>query len=143
MTEADAEDETTPDRRLGGERLLGEHHRMPRIGRHHRGDDIDSRNRASRGRDGGQGVHTEDLRGAVGGESLRSRFAKALLEPVDGLVESEYGDVHAANLVGEMSTGSDHLSERKQSRTSATSRSGCSSAAKWPPRGMSVQWLIS
>ena len=32
-----------------------------------------------------------------------------------------------------------HRSGRKHSRRSATSKSGCSSAAKCPPRGMSVQ----
>ncbi|MGA9676979.1 MAG: SDR family NAD(P)-dependent oxidoreductase [Mycobacterium sp.] len=30
----------------------------------------------------------------------------------------------------------------KNARTSSTNNSGCSNAAKWPPRGMSVQWVM-
>ena len=30
---------------------------------------------------------------------------------------------------------------RKKRRTSSASSSGCSMAAKWPPRGISLQWV--
>ena len=71
VREAEAEREATVRRRARGERLLGHRDRVTRIGRHHRGAELDLLRLAADERERRDRVETEDVGQPEAGEALR------------------------------------------------------------------------
>ena len=71
----------------GRERLLGQHHRMPRVGGHHRGAEPDVGHLAAGHGNGGQRVVAEDLRRPVAAEAC-SEASRMLASKRSGVVSN-------------------------------------------------------
>ena len=85
VREADAEGEAVAGRRLHGAGLRREHHRVPRVGRHHCRAELDGRDLPADDGEGGERVDPEDLREPVRGEALLGcgRAASATIPSIE------------------------------------------------------------
>ena len=102
MRKTDAKLKSATNNRLGRECLLGEHHRVTRIGRNDRSPNFDIWNVLCRYCDRSECIHAENLRHPETREALFSCFSKAVLKRFYGWVKSEYCDVHVLNLANRL-----------------------------------------
>ena len=97
VRQADSElQSTATDYLANGERLLGQHHWMSRIGGDHRCAQLDFRNLATSHGQCREGIDAEDLRYPEAGESLASSDGYLFDDLVDLGFKSENSDLHGA-----------------------------------------------